>query len=768
MADAHDCSSLGLDKGPNGVGQVTHFLSATRSLLIGSFRNLFRNDATVSIKGQTELWTEPSSKDLQDAATSSTGGDIYYSTAPQELWTEPLSKELQDAATCSTGERTYYSTAPQELWTEPLSKDLQDAATSSTCGDTYYSTAPQELWTEILSNDLQDATTSSTGEHTHDSTAPQKLSNEILSNDLQDLNFVSKTRSNAGESGFVEVRELGQSDLLLLQLLAEGGQAHVYFAECEKFSTPVVVKRLKYGNVDLYELLCRMEKLMKIRKENNSAICRVFGAGKDFVGNVWVVMERMAGDLRTLINSRMPFDYTNMPFDYNEPMPFDYINTITMMLHIAEGMEDLHRCGLIHADLKASNILVTTLIMDSREEEVDGWQETSESLYFYVKIGDFESSDGVAGTQFWRAPEVLQALRNDVKPILSPAADVYSYGMVCYELLTGRIPFGECAKSNYDVVLSGQRPELTAHVNLNMKKMLHACWDMEPRQRPGWTLIIETLKEELTLHTARSQQPKRSGRPRMKMEREEVEAAATTSKMPNLVVTSWEGAVAQGRRFPHRMEKFTDWKKKTVPEILPEILPIVKVILKLGKATKQDTYDISTGDKDQRFYYPWNTTFSKVLSTFANAWYVVQENWSNHLGRGAGEYLPRSTDRKTCARYAPMRMVMEICVNNALKPCNLLGPEAKYWLEKVLATSKEWKAFLTTLRTWRCQKKGALQRRKARRWKKKLQQASSAWEEVHVSLHACHVRSAIALTALEAVEKKMDRVCREEMKSQVC
>jgi len=47
----------------------------------------------------------------------------------------------------------------------------------------------------------------------------------------------------------VEVHELGQSDLLLLQLLAEGGQAHVYFAECEKFSTPVVIKRLKYGNV---------------------------------------------------------------------------------------------------------------------------------------------------------------------------------------------------------------------------------------------------------------------------------------------------------------------------------------------------------------------------------------------------------------------------------------------------------------------------------------------------------------------------------------
>ncbi len=59
MADAHDCSSSGFDKGPNGVGQVTQYLSATRSLLIESFRNIFQfrnrksqNDATTSGKGE--------------------------------------------------------------------------------------------------------------------------------------------------------------------------------------------------------------------------------------------------------------------------------------------------------------------------------------------------------------------------------------------------------------------------------------------------------------------------------------------------------------------------------------------------------------------------------------------------------------------------------------------------------------------------------------------------------------------------------------------
>jgi hypothetical protein len=52
--------------------------------------------------------------------------------------------------------------------------------------------------------------------------------------------------------------------------------------------------------------------------------------------------------------------------------------------------------------------------------------------------------------------------------------------------------------------------------------------------------------------------PKRRAQPRIKMELEEMEAAGTTSEISNLVVTSWEGAVAQGKKFPHRTEKFAD------------------------------------------------------------------------------------------------------------------------------------------------------------------------------------------------------------------
>jgi serine/threonine protein kinase len=77
--------------------------------------------------------------------------------------------------------------------------------------------------------------------------------------------------------------------------------------------------------------------------------------------------------------------------DTDGRMPFDNSDTtpIKTMMDIVRGMEDLHSCGLIHRDLKASNVLVTPLLpLNSRRGEVIGLEETLESLYFYLKIED--------------------------------------------------------------------------------------------------------------------------------------------------------------------------------------------------------------------------------------------------------------------------------------------------------------------------------------------------------------------------------------------
>ncbi|CAK9879067.1 unnamed protein product [Sphagnum jensenii] len=172
----------------------------------------------------------------------------------------------------------------------------------------------------------------------------------------------------------------------------------------------------------------------ELEPEDPSHVETVIGVSEDnTTGEVSVVMEAMQGDLRNLIDKRI-----------------DYL----------ESANDLAYDG------------------------------------FAADVGDYESSEGIVGTGFWRAPEVLRALRNKITPTYSTAVDVYGFGMVCYELLTGRIPFEGHRLSDYELVLSGGRPELPDYVSPEITQLLHQCRHMDPCQRPGWSQIKSIIERE--------------------------------------------------------------------------------------------------------------------------------------------------------------------------------------------------------------------------------------------------------------------------------
>jgi serine/threonine protein kinase len=100
---------------------------------------------------------------------------------------------------------------------------------------------------------------------------------------------------------------------------------------------------------------------------------------------------------------------------------------VSIMYHVARGMDALHKLNIVLRDLKASNVFCS--------------RYSDNNYIFYVV--DFEYSNGVVGTGFFRALEILQALKNQVvnkRPnLFTRATDVYSYGMTCYEVLTGKL-----------------------------------------------------------------------------------------------------------------------------------------------------------------------------------------------------------------------------------------------------------------------------------------------------------------------------------------
>jgi serine/threonine protein kinase len=135
------------------------------------------------------------------------------------------------------------------------------------------------------------------------------------------------------------------------------------------------------------------------------------------------MMVKEEEDLRSVIdrNMRTNGGGNGGPFQKNDR------EAEMIMYHIALGMDWLHSLNIVHRDLKASNVHI----------EFEGFWESF--------IADFECSIGVVRTGFWRAPEILQAIKDHQllqRPeIFSKKVDVYAYGMTCYEILTRNLPF---------------------------------------------------------------------------------------------------------------------------------------------------------------------------------------------------------------------------------------------------------------------------------------------------------------------------------------
>jgi serine/threonine protein kinase len=91
---------------------------------------------------------------------------------------------------------------------------------------------------------------------------------------------------------------------------------------------------------------------------------------------------------------------------------------------------------------------------------------------------------------------VSKVLRDNITPTYSAAVDVYGFRMVCYELLTGLIPFQGHLLSDYELVLSGGRPELPDYLSAEITDLLHKCWHMDHCQRPDWSKILDILHAE--------------------------------------------------------------------------------------------------------------------------------------------------------------------------------------------------------------------------------------------------------------------------------
>lgn len=149
-------------------------------------------------------------------------------------------------------------------------------------------------------------------------------------------------------------------------------------------------------------------------------------------------------------------------------------------LDVARGMEFLHSRGIIHRDLKSLNVL-----LDSKKRG---------------KIGDFGLSrikssapmTGLIGTTLWMAPEVLLST-----PFYDEKVDVYSFGILLWELLTGKPPYDNNVSTELtrDIVEQNKRPPIPKDTPEHLRNLIVSCWEAEPSKRPPFHQIVANLSD---------------------------------------------------------------------------------------------------------------------------------------------------------------------------------------------------------------------------------------------------------------------------------
>lgn len=231
---------------------------------------------------------------------------------------------------------------------------------------------------------------------------------------------VAVDETHDGSSGIGVGTEVGPYKLL--QELGEGGMGIVYLAQQQRpIQRQVALKLIKPG-LDSRHVIARFEaERQALALMNHPNIARVFDAGATVLGQPFFVMELVKG---------VPIT------QYCDDRRLDARQRLALLREVCDAVQHAHQKGIIHRDLKPSNVLVAEYDDRAVPKIIDfgvakATQQSLTEKTMFTEIGS------VIGTVEYMSPEQAQVNQLDV----DTRSDVYSLGVLLYELLAGETPF---------------------------------------------------------------------------------------------------------------------------------------------------------------------------------------------------------------------------------------------------------------------------------------------------------------------------------------
>ena len=202
----------------------------------------------------------------------------------------------------------------------------------------------------------------------------------------------------------------------VIQKLGEGGMGAVYLAEQVAVSRKVALKWLHSDFAGDEEFIRRFRQEAKLAAAlNHHNVVTIFDFDQADDGSLYIVMEYVDGkNLGEIVRNG----------------PIEISRALRMAAQIAEGLTAAHRAGVIHRDVKPENIMVV-----GREEEIKLMDFGISRLRDTEGASRLTRLGTIIGTPAYMAPEQIEGGE------VSEKTDIYAFGIVLYEMLSGAVPF---------------------------------------------------------------------------------------------------------------------------------------------------------------------------------------------------------------------------------------------------------------------------------------------------------------------------------------